>query len=231
MSFIVKNTSFPGLLDLLAPHSCRGCGHLGKPLCDCCKNYIISHHTNICPNCKKPNRNGKCHKCKSLPPTFIVDERSELIGKLIHDFKYDSVRSLAQPLAEILDSILPTISGEVFIVPLPTIGRHVRERGLDHTLLIAKRLAKLRGRYYRVSKALLRSQNSIQVGSNRAQRLSQAQTAYTIKKDTALSPNATYILLDDVWTTGASIQAATKILRQAGAKNIIICLLALSRLN
>ncbi len=229
MSNIVKNTTFPNPLDLLAPHSCRGCGRIGNVLCDRCKNNIILDHSNFCPNCKKSNSTGKCPKCKSLPPIFVIGNRNDLIGKLVHDFKYNSVRALAKPLAEILHHTLPVINGPVAIIPLPTISRHIRERGLDHTYLIAKHLAKLR--HYSIQKFLLRTKNTVQVGSNRQNRLAQARTAYHINPKIKIDPNTTYILFDDVWTTGASIKAAVKKLRQAGAKEIGVAILAVSRID
>ena len=229
MPIIVKNTTFPSLLDLLAPHSCRGCGRTGEALCHRCKNNIILNHFNFCPNCKTKNPTGKCPKCKSLPPTFVASYRTELVGSLIHDFKYHSTRALAQPLAQILHYILPSTDDPTVIIPLPTINRHIRERGLDHTYLIAKKLAHLR--HYKIQRILIRNQNTVQVGSDRKTRLTQAKSAYIINPKIKIDPSTTYILFDDVWTTGASIKAATKKLRQAGAKKIIIALLAVSRLD
>ncbi len=226
MSFIVKNTTLPNILDLLVPHSCRGCGHLGKVLCERCKNNIISKHINFCPKCKSKTIHGACKKCKSLPPIFVVGQRSSLLGKLIHDFKYDSVRALAQPLAEIMNEILPQTTNETLIIPLPTISRHVRERGLDHTYLIAKELAKIR--HYKVQRILIRNKNTVQVGTDRKTRLSQAKSAYMISPKIRINKNATYILLDDVWTTGASMESAIKKLRGSGVNQIIIALLAVS---
>ena len=231
MPIIVKNTTSINPLDLLAPHSCRGCGRIGKPLCDCCKKNIIISHKNYCPNCKTKTPTGKCKKCKALPPIFVVNERSTLIGTLIHDYKYDSVRALASPLAEILDQILPEIEENVSVIPLPTISKHIRSRAFDHTLLIAKRLAKFRGKNYKVERILARSKNTVQVGTDEKTRQIQATTAYQINQKIKLNPGTTYILLDDVWTTGASMKAAFKKLREAGALKIIIAILAVNRLN
>ena len=228
MPNIVKNTTIINLLDLLAPHSCRGCGCIGQPLCDCCKNYIIKSHQNLCPVCHTPNLNGQCPNCPHLPPIFIAGTRDNLLGDLIQDFKYHSVRALAYPLAEILDHTLPTTNQQTFIIPLPTINKHIRERGLDHTYLIAKHFAKLRGPNYHVTRLLVRTKNSVQVGSSRKTRLTQASSAYNLAPHTQIDPTATYILFDDIWTTGASLQAAYSLLQKAGAQNIIIAVLALS---
>lgn len=231
MGFIVNNTTFPSLLDLVAPHSCRGCGTLGEPLCNRCKNNIILESTNFCPNCKSVNPTGNCPKCHSLPPTFVVGNRTDLIGKLIYDLKFNSVRSLAMPIAEILDNSLPAIDGSVAIVPLPTIHRHIRQRGLDHTYLIAKNLAKIRGPKYQVSRLLQRSSSTVQVGSDRKARLSQASSAYSINPAFTIDQNTTYIVFDDIWTTGASTKAAVKLLKSAGASKILVSLLAVSRID
>ena len=223
---IVKNTTFPNLLDLLAPHSCRGCDSIGEVLCNRCKNNIISNHINFCPNCRTKTLNGNCPKCKSLPPVFVVNNRSNLIGDLVHDFKYKSVRALARPLAEIFHYIIPSINAPTIIIPLPTINRHIRERGLDHTHLIAKHLAEIR--HYKIQKLLIRAKDTVQVGASRKDRLAQASSAYQISPKIKINPDITYILIDDVWTTGASIKTAIKKLRQAGVKKIIVAILAVS---
>ncbi len=228
MSFIVKNTTFPSPLDLLAPHYCRGCGRLGEPLCDRCKKYIIDNHINLCPNSKTKTKNGKCQRCKTIPPVYSIGPREDLLNTLIHHYKYDSTRTIGKEFAAILNSILPDINNAI-IVPLPTSTKHIRTRGFDHTLFVAKHLAHLR--HYQIRKPLLRAKNTVQVGANQKTRLSQAKNAYSLNPKIKVSPDPTYIIFDDVWTTGASMRAATKILQQAGAKKIIIALLAISRIR
>ena len=226
----VKNTTIISLLDLIAPHSCRGCGIIGSPLCNRCKNYIINNHRNICPNCKSTITKASCPNCLDLPPTYIGGERSGLLGDIIHNYKYNSIRALAKPLAEImyhaLPDTIPTSSSQ--LVPLPTIGKHIRARGFDHTLLVAKQLSRLTK--IPINPIIQRSKNTVQVGTNRKTRQAQAIHAYQLTTDT-LDHNSTYILFDDVWTTGASTKACTKMLRQAGANHIIIAILSVSRIN
>jgi len=157
----------------------------------------------------------------------MVGWRDELIGRLVHDLKYHSVRSLGKMIAEILDNILPYPSGDVRIIPLPTIHRHIRERGIDHTLLIAKKLARLRG--WKVDTVIKRAKDTVQVGADEKTRKLQARDAYYF--DGKVDKAATYILFDDVWTTGASMRAAIKKMREAGAQKIIIVVLAVNRIK
>ena len=231
MGFIVKNTTFPGLLDLLAPHHCRGCVRLGEPICHRCKNNIILDFHNHCPNCKALNPTGKCPKCNALPPAFVVSERTDLIAHAIDDLKFNSTRALARPLAEILDEILPVIDGQVEIVPLPTIARHVRARGLDHTLAVSKHLARLRGSRYTVNRLIVRAKDTVQIGADRKTRLVQAAEAYKLSPGASIDPDITYLLFDDVWTTGASIKATVKLLKSSGAQKIIVAVLARATLS
>lgn len=217
MPFIVKNTTLPGLFDLVSPHSCRGCGCLGTVLCKCCKNNILMHR----------DKNGLNSKGKNLPPIYVVDKRNGILERLINDYKYYSVRDLAQPLAGLIDEILPKdLPKDSVVVPLPTASNHVRARGLDHTYLIAKNLSKLRD--YKLRRIILRNKNTVQVGAGRTARIAQAEKAYDLNPRIPIDPEKTYVLLDDVWTTGASIKAGIKILKKAGAQKIIVALLAYS---
>lgn len=229
----VKKTTFPNPFSLLAPHSCRGCGCIGNVICDRCKNYILESHQNICPFCKTISSIGICQSCRKIstnhnfPPSFTIGKRSDLLDSLIHALKYESARATAKPLAELLDHSLPTFSDQVYLIPLPTINRHIRTRGLDHTLLIAKHLAKLH-QNYRVSKLLLRNNNSVQVGTNATTRTLQAKSAYKINPTIKPDPTATFILLDDVWTTGASMKSAIKTLKDNHIHSIVLAILAVS---
>ena len=229
MPIIVKNTTFISLLDLLAPHSCRGCGTIGNVLCNRCKKYILAQQHNLCPHCKADNETGNCPNCPDLPPTFIGGERSGLLGDLIHDYKYHSIRALAKPLAEIIAHTLPTFNQPAYIVPLPTINQHIRARGFDHTALIAKHLSKLTG--YKVLPLIARNKNTVQVGADQITRHKQAATAYQLNPKYSIDPTATYILLDDVWTTGASMRACQTILTQNQAIHLAFALLSLSQID
>ena len=220
MPKIVKNTTLPGLLDLIAPHSCRGCGKLGAVLCDCCKNYIVnSNNYNNHPNAKK------------LPPFYTIGNREGLLAKLIYDYKYDSTRAIGVKLAELINEKLPkALPLTTYIVPLPTSTKHVRERGFDHTLFVARHLARINHKL-KVNPLLIREKNTVQVGSDKKTRLLQADQAFKVKEKAQIDNNATYLLLDDVWTTGASMLSAVKKLRAVGAKHILIAELSVSTLD
>lgn len=212
----VKITTIVGPLDLIAPHSCRGCGRLGTVLCACCKNYIS------CCDFHYDKR-----KFKGLPTIYTIGKREGLLGDLIHDYKYYSVRAIGKELAELMYDRLPKdLPKNTYIVPLPTSTKHIRERGFDHILYMAKKLAQMGG--FKVLPLLVRNKNTVQVGADKKTRLEQAEHAYELSNSIAINPEATYILFDDVWTTGASMRAAVKKLKEAGVKKMQIAILSIS---
>lgn len=238
MSINVKNTTFPGLLDLISPHSCRSCGRLGSVLCDCCKNYITCCNFYICPHCGKPfarsskplptHQNRLCPDCTGEIPAYVVGVREGPLATLIHDYKYHSTRAIGKTLAELLDARLPeNLPENTVLVPVPTSTAHIRARGFDHIAYLAKHLARRRG--LPVEKVLIRAKNTVQVGADAKTRVKQASAAFAV--DQPLDPSKTYLLLDDVWTTGASLSAASEKLRAAGAKHLILAVLALNSLD
>lgn len=141
--------------------------------------------------------------------------------KLTEDYKYKSIRKTAEVLAELMDAAIPKDFGSfqsssVVVVPLPTITRHIRERGFDHTLLLAKKLARRRG--WKVERVISRVNRTVQVGADEETRKRQAKSAYEVSA--RLDDLKTYLLLDDVWTTGASMEAAIETVKNAGASHV-----------
>ena len=109
---------------------------------------------------------------------------------------------------------------KIVLVPLPTIRKHIRERGFDHTLrlcfelenFLQKRLEKL-GMKVEYEDLLVRKNKTVQVGKEKKERVKQAEKAYGIRDGVKIENKTLYVLVDDVTTTGASLVAAKKILQ------------------
>jgi predicted amidophosphoribosyltransferase len=225
MIFDVKNTTTRRLFELFCPHYCLLCGKLGSIVCMECKIYNIEGHADKCLKCGAMKKEI-CKTCR-LPygRGWAVGGRDDGLGMLIDGLKYESTRALAWPMAEMINAVLPcSFESDVVVVPVPTIARHVRARGLDHTWLVAKKLAKIRG--WSCKKLVRRITNTVQVGADAERRHVQAKEAYELAGE--VNKVTDYLVVDDVCTTGASLEAVCRILRSGGAKNISVVVLAKS---
>jgi len=137
--------------------------------------------------------------------------------QLIHTFKFERAQAVAPQIAQFMSQKLPKLPWDPIVVPIPSATSRVRQRGYDHTFLLARAVA--RRRNYEYKKALSRHGQTRQVGATRVQRVAQLQGAFRLTRASAIQGR--YVLLiDDVVTTGATLEQAAKTLRQAGARHI-----------
>lgn len=214
------------LMAFVAPHHCCGCNISGTLLCDNCKYDIVSEPFALCAACGKglAGSNGICSGC-TVPyqRAWCAADRRDHLERLIDDFKFTNARAAYRPLADLLDAHLPELPEGTVVVPVPTVSNHIRQRGYDHTLLIARRLAKRRG--LSLHTGLRRATSTKQRGANKQQRIKQAKQAFAHAQP--LDPMRRYLLVDDVITTGATIHYAAQALLDAGAK--IVWVVSVSR--
>ena len=212
------------------PPRCRGCGATGEYLCKCCKKYISENMT--------------VHKIAENAGAFKAEHlgyRDEILGEMVEEAKYGAVRGLILELAAITyeGCFRKKLVGEseIVIVPMPTSRRHVRERAMDHMDLLARELERLSdGKLQRV-RLLARAKDTVQVGSKVEVRRKQAKEAVKLNslflndKGEISKEYSTkeVVLIDDVWTTGASMTEAGKILKAAGVKNLTLLAITKSR--
>ena len=213
----VKNTMLDNLLSVVAPHLCSGCGRIGSTFCDNCKYDIIVEPFLECILCGEQASNGVCDDHKSaFNQAWAVGVRSGALQRLIGGYKFRNIKASSYELADLLHKRLPELPHSTVFVPIPTTTTHIRERGYDHMLLIAQALAKRR--HSPVQRLLVRNNSLVQHHANRKQRMAQVMTAFVVEGD--IDPQATYVILDDVVTTGATIEQAARLLRSAGATTV-----------
>lgn len=207
------------LLSFVAPHHCSGCDISGTLLCDNCKYDIISEPYSACGTCGRSiaGKNGLCRKCH-VPYTRIwcVSDRRDQLQRLIGNYKFTNTRAAYRPLADLLHDYLPELPENTVIVPVPTVGSHIRQRGYDHMLLIAQRFGSRR--HLPVDTSLRRITTTKQRSASAKQRVINAKAAFACPKP--LDPDAIYLRIDDVITTGATVEYATKALQAAGANTV-----------
>ncbi len=211
-------------LSLLAPDPCLLCGKLGAYLCHGCKYNISSEPFSGCVSCGRlAGRRGICGDCKvPYRQAWSVGERADELLRLIDRYKFERARSAHTILADLMATRLPELPAQTVVVPVPTIASHIRQRGYDHTLLLARHLARLKG--LDMQPMLARASNTKQRGASRTQRVKQAQEAFRLQR--TVDPDVPYLLIDDVVTTGATLKYAAKLLADAGAKDVWVAVLA-----
>lgn len=214
----------------IAPHMCIVCGRDGSVLCASCLETAGEPPAPRCVGCKQLSPGYKtCNSCRSWIDIYAVYVATEYAGTyeaLAHEYKFKLKRQAVESIAAIMAQLPLTIAYEgerLAVVPVPTAPARIRQRGFDHGLLIAKRYGALLSRRAAISlpvePLLARRSNVRQLGSSRAQRIRQVHNEFYIKHNRNLH-GMSIILTDDVTTTGASLAAAARTLKQAGVKRI-----------
>ena len=196
MAFIDK------IIGQLAPHDCVGCGQEGSLLCTKCTAGLAA----------PPDQQAFEALCQVSAAASYDTVAKDLVWQL----KFQGAQAAATIMAERMACLIKP-AGQRFIVPVPTATGRVRQRGYDQAKLLARQLAR-RGRLPYLD-CLQRQGQAHQVGASRHRRQSQLQTAFRLKQGYNVH-GYQVILVDDVLTTGATLEAAAALLRTVGAARI-----------
>lgn len=208
------------LTAILAPYECLSCTSEGKLVCEGCAQFIAGAISR-CYKCSVHTTNYQtCKICRTTSPLASVKSAAVYDGlakDLLWCLKSGGAQAAAREMAEQMAGLVQPSKTELILVPVPTASRRVRQRGYDQATLIARALARRTGVPCR--ELLRRHGNTQQVGASREQRLRQLSGAFSVRRppDIALGH---IILIDDVLTTGATLEVAASVLMQAGAKRV-----------
>lgn len=212
-------------LDLLFSQWCVGCGKGSDFICHSCHRSLPQIMPPLCPRCGKPQLSGiLCPGCVSwqveidgIRSPFRFDG---VIRQAIHQLKYGNLRALAVTLAKLLQDYLATnpMPGEV-LVPVPLHPKRIRERGYNQSSLLAKELSKLTSLSV-VDDCLIRQRHTPPQAKTPTvdERRSNIANAFTCR-DSRLQDKQV-LLIDDVSTSGATLDACAVALKAAGATSV-----------
>jgi ComF family protein len=234
----LKNT----VLDALFPIFCLSCGKEGFWLCKECLNRTKLLDFQVCPVCEDTvtEKGGLCHTChasrKSNLDSLVsaVSYEDLSLKKLVHNLKYRFAGDISQPLAKLISRAL--IQNDIalpdFLVPVPLHPRRLRWRGFNQSFLLAsgisEELAPLTG--IEILDILERkkfNRPQMQI-KNYQERLQNIHDIFALNKniDENIIKNKRLMLVDDIATTGATLEECAKILKQFGAKKVFSAVVA-----
>ena len=207
------------VISVIAPHHCFLCSEENNVLCEACFADVFDEPCEVCALCNAPTADSRvCGRCVGqtvLGRVWMAGIYDGPRRQLIRAYKFDRLHAAHEVLGEAMVRTLPYVPSDLVVVPVPTAQARVRARGYDQAKLLAEYIAKKKG--WRMVPALRRRHGARQVGVYRAVRFAQASTAF----EPARSVQDRHILLvDDVTTSGATLQAAAEVLKRAGARDV-----------
>jgi competence protein ComFC len=221
-------------LELLFPRSCIACSHAleayesGHYICEQCTLSAPIIHEPVCDHCGLPFCGAAaeetiCLTCKQTPFHFnkaLGLLKHEGIGKqLIHLIKYSRGFFLKKDLINLIqkNERYKNFLYNAVLVPVPLHSRKERERGFNQTSILASWLKTIDCSV--TVEPILRKLKDTpsQTGLNRQKRLENVKTSIVLAPNSKVYPEKRYIILDDVFTTGSTVNACARVLKEKGA--------------
>jgi len=220
---------------MLTP-GCAACGApldapLRHPVCASCWASIAPIHPPACVRCGEPlvataDAGPECDRCLARPPSFDVARAAgrydAALREVVHVFKFEGRRALAGPLAALMrDAGHELLAGADAVVPVPLHPWRALGRGFNQADDLASALG------LPVWRALRRTgagppQSALPAGRRHVN----VATAFVVRRMGRRLRNASVVVIDDVMTTGATLDACSRVLRAAGVRRVAALTLA-----
>ena len=205
--------------------------------CRACWAQVAALGGPACPRCGKPfaaatalaySPGHLCEACRKRPPAYTqawsAFRYAPPLQEAIHLFKYRGKVSLAKALGELMQAAGPPASVDV-LMPIPLHPARLREREFNQALLLADRLGaawRLPVSCHNLSRIRL---TASQTELSRAARLKNLRRAFALRRPEEVAGRRV-LLIDDVFTTGTTVNECAKTLRKAGAADVYVFTLA-----
>lgn len=236
-----------GVLNLVYPLSCRNCGRpikesRGYSLCEDCLKLIKLISPPYCYQCGKPflkevdfEEEAKCADClaKKYPYYFTrsVAYYQGVLREGIHLLKFQKQVKLVQPLGNLMVNFLVKdvfikIKEIDLILPVPLFKEDYLKRGFNQSSVLAKYIADYFSLSFSEDLLIKEKMNLSQVGLSKAERKNNVRKVYTLNASFPINGLSRILLIDDIFTTGATIEACCGELKKAGIEKIYVLTLA-----
>ncbi len=214
------------LEDLLFPIQCIKCGYWGKYVCDNCnKKFLDIRRSMQCHVCKRLAENclvhKKCQKLTSLDGVLVCQNYSKLGLKVIEEYKYKSYSNISKFLVPVYIETLqkyPKVLKDAIFVPVPLYKKKQWARGYNQAEILARFVAK--GIKQEMKLIINRSrQTRTQVGLSKSEREENLKEAFELSGE-FIPPLSSVILVDDIMTTGTTLEECAQLLKSNGVKKV-----------
>ncbi len=221
------------LLDIFFPKFCISCRKEGRYICFDC-TLFLSEATSTCPACLKEERSFKTHKrCKGkedLDGVVALYDYEGLMKKLIYELKHESLVEISQEVVEHGFLMMNNNKNRFFyfldflydkktvITYVPLEKKKENERGFNQAKEAAKTVARFTGK--KTFSCLVKlKENRPQKNLNKKERVENVRDVFLINKALLEVPTKV-VIVDDVYTSGATLKECTKVLKSSGVKEV-----------
>jgi len=228
--FLSKTKEF--FLDFLFPKFCISCGKEGSYLCQDCFSLIDILERQYCPFCPQPKVviDGKtcnfCKRSKSLNGLYCAASYNNfIIKKLINQFKYEPyIKELSKPLSFLIVAHLINLDKaenfqDYIFVPIPLHKKKLKKRGFNQASEIAKELSRILKIPFFDDILIKIKQTPAQMELKKEEREKNIKGIFLCQKPEIIQRKK-ILLVDDVFTTGSTMEESALTLKRAGAKEV-----------
>ena len=230
------------LVDAVYPRICPVCRNIVKQrhsdICISCERLLSYVEAPICPRCGKPvdEDGGYCPDCEKGSHVYDMGRAAlvydEYMSKSIYAFKYNGKKEFARFYARVMDERLgPVIKSwnPDAVIPVPIHKSKLKKRGYNQAALIAKELAKRLGMRLRTDIVSRCSATRVQKELNAAARHNNLKKAFKVTGNVVQLDSV--LIVDDIYTTGATVDALAACLKGAGVRKVYFAALSIGRGN
>ena len=219
---------FQQAMDVIYPPRCAGCQSSGHVLCPACLARIQPLSGALCQRCSRPlSFAGSCPDCLRKPPNVtglrVASIYQDPLRSCIHAFKYEGNTRLAEPLGKLLAQVYERVGIKAdTLVPVPLHSERHEQRGYNHAALLAQVCASHTGIPYHEHLLFRQRATRAQVDLKpweRQQNMVDAIICHPAYSAGQLR-GRTIVIIDDVCTTGATLEACAAPLFAAGARAV-----------
>lgn len=210
------------ILDLLFPKSCQICKREGQYLCDKCIK-LFKKNLPECYKCRKLSNlymtHSLCQSRSDLDSIFVGWEYNDLTSLILKKYKYSGVKDIAETLAEIFvrrisETEYPNFLEGTLLTTVPISRKRHRERGFNQLNTIGKAVSKRFGYDFNDSLLTRKIDREHQSVRNKSERRDIHYSDFCIKQDVDIGNYKSITVLDDVITTGNTLESICLCLRK-----------------